>query len=68
MIAAELLRRLAAGTAGSGQENGFTYGLLYAQEQSRAEQSRANAKAWAATPVAGRSRGGLRRRCVGDCG
>lgn len=48
VVAAELLRRLAAGTAGSSEENGFTYGLLYAQELSRAEQSRASAAAWAA--------------------
>jgi len=46
MVAAALLRRLATGTAEHTNENGFTYGLLYAQEQQRAEHSRQLARAW----------------------
>ena len=46
VVAADLLRRIAAGTAGRADENGFTYGLLYAQEQSRAQDSRQRAVAW----------------------
>lgn len=44
VVAAELLRRLATATAGSPDENGFTYGLLYAQELHRAKTSRKQAK------------------------
>jgi CHAD domain-containing protein len=47
VVAADLLRRLAAGTAQHANENGFTYGLLYAMEQSRAHHSRQQAIAWA---------------------
>jgi CHAD domain-containing protein len=47
VVAADLLRRLAARTADNPQENGFTYGLLYAREQHRAEISRRRALAWA---------------------
>ncbi len=50
VVAAELLRRIATGTAQHANENGFTYGLLYAQEQSRAQQSRQQAVAWVGTP------------------
>ncbi len=46
VVAAELLRRLAAATAGDPTENGFTYGLLFAHEQHRAERSRQAARAW----------------------
>ena len=46
VVAADLLHRLAAGTAGHSDENGFTYGVLYAQEMSRAEHSRRQAEAW----------------------
>lgn len=52
MFAADLLRRL-AGTAQQPVEHGFTDGLLYAQERSRARASRQNAIDWA--PVAPRS-------------
>ena len=45
-VAAEVLRRIAAGTAQHANENGFTYGLLYAQEQSRAQRCRQQAVAW----------------------
>ena len=47
VVAAGLLRRIAAGTAEHANENGFTYGLLFAQEQSRAQDSRQQAIAWA---------------------
>ncbi len=40
VVAAALLRRLGAATAGQPGENGFTYGILYAQELHRAERSR----------------------------
>ena len=46
VVAAGLLRRLASGTAQHTNENGFTYGLLYEQEQRRAESSRELARAW----------------------
>lgn len=46
VVAADLLRRLGAGTAGTTAENGFTYGLLYAQEMARAERGRRQAGAW----------------------
>lgn len=46
VVAAALLRRLATGTAEHTNENGFTYGLLFAQEQQRAEHSRQLARAW----------------------
>ena len=48
VVAAALLRRLATSTAAHPNENGFTYGLLYAQEQRRAEHSRELARAWTA--------------------
>jgi CHAD domain-containing protein len=35
VVAADLLRRIAAGTPEQPNENGFTYGLLYAQEMHR---------------------------------
>ena len=47
VVAADLLRRIAAGTAQHANENGFTYGLLYAQEQARAQDSRRQAATWA---------------------
>ena len=47
VVAADLLRRIAAGTAQHADENGFTYGLLYAQELARAGDSRQQAVAWA---------------------
>ena len=47
MVAADLLRRIAAGTAQHPDENGFTYGLLYAQEMGRAQDSRRQATTWA---------------------
>jgi len=46
VVAAALLRRLATATAQHGNENGFTYGLLYAHEQHRAEHSRQLARGW----------------------
>ena len=46
VVAADLLRRIAAGTAQYPDENGFTYGLLYAQELHRAQESRRLADAW----------------------
>ena len=46
VVAAALLRRLATGTVAHTSENGFTYGLLYEQEQRRAEHSRQLARAW----------------------
>jgi CHAD domain-containing protein len=46
VVAADLLRRLGAGTAGNTAENGFTYGLLYAQEMATAERGRRRAGAW----------------------
>lgn len=46
VVAADLLRRIAAGTAGNSEENGFTYGVLYANELRRAEHSRHQARAW----------------------
>ena len=49
VVAADLLRRLAARTARNPQENGFTYGLLYAAEQGRADLSRRRARSWART-------------------
>ena len=45
VVAAELLRRIAAGTAQHPDENGFTYGLLYAQELHHAQESRHHATA-----------------------
>ena len=47
VVAADLLRRVAAGTAQHPDENGFTYGLLYAQELGRAQNSRQQATTWA---------------------
>jgi len=46
VVAADLLRRIAAGTAQYPDENGFTYGLLYAQELHHAQESRRLADAW----------------------
>ena len=46
VVAADLLRRIAAGTAQYPDENGFTYGLLYANEIHRSEASRAQARSW----------------------
>jgi CHAD domain-containing protein len=48
VVAADLLRRIAAGTPDHPDENGFTYGLLYAQEIHRTQESRRLAEAWAA--------------------
>jgi hypothetical protein len=45
-VAADVLRRIAAGTAEHPEENGFTYGLLYARELHRAEHSRRQAHSW----------------------
>jgi CHAD domain-containing protein len=47
VVAADLLRRIAAGTAQYPDENGFTYGLLYAQELHHAQESRRLVDAWA---------------------
>ena len=47
VVAADLPRRMGAGTAGHPDENGFTYGLLYARELDRAEHSRRLAHHWA---------------------
>jgi CHAD domain-containing protein len=49
VVAADLLRRIAAGTPEQPNENGFTYGLLYAQEMHRSQESRRLAKTWAGT-------------------
>jgi len=46
VVAAEVIRRIAAGTAGQPDENGFTYGLLYANEIHRSEASREKARSW----------------------
>ena len=46
VVAAEVIRRIAAGTAGRHDENGFTYGLLFANEIHRSEASRAQARSW----------------------
>jgi CHAD domain-containing protein len=46
VVAADLLRRLAAGTPDVPNENGFTYGLLYARELDHAEKSRHRARSW----------------------
>jgi len=46
VVAADLLRRIAAGTAQYPDENGFTYGLLYARELHHAQESRRLADAW----------------------
>jgi CHAD domain-containing protein len=43
VVAAELLRRLAADAAGQG-EDGFTYGVLVAEERQRAQQARSRAR------------------------
>ena len=47
VVAADLPRRMAAGTAGHPDENWFTYGLLYARELDLAEHSRRLAHHWA---------------------
>ena len=47
VVAADLPRGMAAGTAGHPDENGFTYGLPYARELDRAEHSRRLAHHWA---------------------
>ena len=46
VVAAEVIRRIASGTAGQPDENGFTYGLLFANEIHRSEASRAQARTW----------------------
>ncbi|HEY4991342.1 MAG TPA: CHAD domain-containing protein, partial [Nakamurella sp.] len=46
VVAADLLRRIAAGTAGHPDENGFTYGLLYARELGRADHTLRLAARW----------------------
>ena len=46
-VAAEVLRRIAAGTAQHANENGFTFGLLFGLEQTRAQHCRQQAAAWA---------------------
>lgn len=46
MVAADLLRRLGAGTADLPGENGFTYGLLYHRELDIAADSRRQADRW----------------------
>ena len=46
MVAADLLRRLGAGTAELPGENGFTYGLLYHRELDIAADSRRQAARW----------------------
>jgi CHAD domain-containing protein len=43
VVAAELLRRLATDAAGQG-EDGFTYGVLVAEERQRAEEARRRAR------------------------
>jgi CHAD domain-containing protein len=43
VVAAELLRRLATDAAGQGGD-GFTYGVLVAEERQRAEQARRRAR------------------------
>lgn len=50
VVAADLLRRLAAGTAKNPDENGFTYGLLYAREIQRRDETRRQATTWTGTP------------------
>ena len=47
VVAADLLRRIAAGTPAHPDENGFTYGLLYARELRRAADTRQDAAGWA---------------------
>jgi CHAD domain-containing protein len=47
VVTADLLRSIALSTSGVPGENGFTFGLLHAAEQRRAERSRAEAEAWA---------------------
>ncbi|GGM11825.1 CYTH and CHAD domain-containing protein [Nakamurella endophytica] len=47
VVAADILRRLGAATAGRPGENGWTYGVLYAGELQRAQQSRDLAARWA---------------------
>jgi len=49
VVAADLLRRIAAGTPEEPNENGFTYGLLYAHEMHRSQESRRLAQSWADT-------------------
>ncbi len=46
VVAADLLRRLGAGTADLPGENGFTYGLLYQRELDIAADSRRRAARW----------------------
>jgi CHAD domain-containing protein len=47
VVAADLLRRIAAGIPAHPDENGFTYGLLYARELRRAADTRQIAAGWA---------------------
>jgi len=51
VVAADVIRRIASGTAGQPDENGFTYGLLYANEIHRSEISRQQARTWKAPPL-----------------
>ncbi len=46
VVAVDLLRRLAAGTAKNSDDNGFTYGLLYAREVHRRDETRRQATTW----------------------
>jgi CHAD domain-containing protein len=49
VVAVEALRRLAIAAGTSADENGFTFGLLYAREQRIAEDSRAEARRFKAS-------------------
>ncbi|KAA0080781.1 CHAD domain-containing protein [Mycolicibacterium sp. P9-64] len=44
VVARDVLRRMAGGPASAQGKNGFTYGLLYAREQSIARESRLKAR------------------------
>jgi len=46
-VVTDLLRRIVAGTPAHPDENGFTYGLLYARELRRAADTRQIAAGWA---------------------
>jgi CHAD domain-containing protein len=45
VVARSALRRMAAATGGAADENGFTFGLLYARERELARQARRDVKA-----------------------
>jgi CHAD domain-containing protein len=45
VVARSALRRMAAATAGAADENGFTFGLLYARERELARQTRRDVRA-----------------------